>query len=154
MEISLGNKPSSSHFPLYTYTRFLTVPPHFQCTKKLAQPSRIHFTKKSSGKGSSGWLQLVFRCASISWRHVGESVSERLMFLRFCQILGISSGFLQAIFRLSSASLQAHLQAIFRHIGISSGISSGDLQAYLQAMFKHKFRHIFKHIIRHIISLW
>ena len=30
----------------------------------------------------------LFRCASISWTHVGESaVTESLMFLRFCQIL-------------------------------------------------------------------
>ena len=35
---------------------------------------------------------ILFRCASISWIHVGESVSHWFMFLGFCQILGISSG--------------------------------------------------------------
>ena len=39
----------------------------------------------------------IFRCASISWIHVGESVSQSVMFLRFCLFflsfsLGISIG--------------------------------------------------------------
>ena len=37
----------------------------------------------------------VFRCASVSWIHVGESVTQWVMFLRFGQILGI----LQTFFR-------------------------------------------------------
>ena len=50
---------------------------------------------------------IIFRCASISWIHVGESVSESFMFLRFCQILGIFSGCAQDMFKVCSECVQS-----------------------------------------------
>ena len=45
-------------------------------------------------------LHTHFRCTSFSWIHVGEWLTQLLMFLRFCQILGISSGYIKGISRV------------------------------------------------------
>ena len=44
--------------------------------------------------------------ASLGSMLESESVSESLTFLRFCQILGISSGYLQGMFRVCSECVQ------------------------------------------------
>ena len=59
----------------------------------------------------------IFRCASISWIHVGEWVSGWVMFLRFCQFLGISSGYLQGMFRVCSEYVQSMFRVCsFHHL--------------------------------------
>ena len=50
------------------------------------------------------YIQSVFRCASISWISVEES---SVIILKFCQILDISSGYVQGMFRVSSEFLQS-----------------------------------------------
>ena len=60
------------------------------------------------------YIDHLFRCASISWIHVGESVTQSFMFLRFCQIFGIYSGMfrvcsecVQSVFRVCSECVQS-----------------------------------------------
>ena len=45
--------------------------------------------------------------ASLGSMLEGQSVTESLMFLRFCQILGISSGCVQDMFRVFSECVQS-----------------------------------------------
>ena len=115
-----------------------------------------------------------FRCAGISWIHVGKWVSYSC-FWDFVKSWACRQqhiwGYLQAIFRLSSGSHQdlfklssGPLQAIFRlSSGISSAISSGIfwayvqaylhacLQAYLQAYLRAYLRAYLQAYLRHIL---
>ena len=88
----------------------------------------------------SGFQDLgVFRCAKISWLHVGESVSHSVInFLRFCWILGISRVY------------HRHISGIYISwacLGLFLGIT----RAYYELIFRHIFRRIFWHIFRHIL---
>ena len=65
--------------------------------RKLLQP--LQGTPEGIEKGC-----IIFRYASISWIHVGESVSD---FLRFGRILGISSEYVQGMFRVGSECVQS-----------------------------------------------
>ena len=49
-------------------------------------------------------LIVVFRCASISW--ICWRLSQWFTFLRFCQILGISSEYVQSMFSVCSECVQ------------------------------------------------
>ena len=62
--------------------------------------SRITWNAVSRAKRVPGTCLLrdIFRCASISWIYVGDS----LIFLRFWQILGISSECAQSVLRVCS----------------------------------------------------
>ena len=94
--------------------------------------------------GCNSFLDALTSLGSMLESH---SVSGQVMFLRFCQILGISSGYLQTIIRLSSG----YLQAI---IWLSSGYLQAYLQAYLGHIYRHIFRHIFRHFYRHILGIY
>ena len=65
------------------------------------------FEKKSwsnqAGTILAFFVLFLFRCASISWIHVGDW----FMFLRFCQIFGMSSGYVQGMLRVCSGCVQS-----------------------------------------------
>ena len=61
--------------------------------------------------GKERGTQGLFRCASISWIHVGESLSQWVMNFRFCQILGISSDYIQRMFRVFSGYVHSMFRA-------------------------------------------
>ena len=66
-------------------------------------------------------LNLLDALASLGFMLESQCVTESFMFVRFCQILGISSGYLQGIFRVGSVYGQGmvrvcsgYVQGMFR----------------------------------------
>ena len=64
------------------------------------------------------YIQSVFRCASISWISVEES---SVIILKFCQILDISSGYVQGMFRVCSEYVQSGFRVGSEQGGIKWG---------------------------------
>ena len=84
-------------------------------------------------------LSFLDALASFGSMLESDSVSHSLMFLRFCQILGISSGYVQSMFRVCSEYVQgmesdslSHVFEILSNLGHIIRLSSG----YVQGMFR------------------
>ena len=70
--------------------------------------------------------------ASLGSMLESQSVSQWVMFLRFCQILGISSGYLQGMFRVCSG----YIQGMFRVCSEYGQSMFRVCSEYVQSMFR------------------
>ena len=82
----------------------------------------------------------LFRCASISWMHVGESLINVFeILLNLGHIFRVCSEYVQSMFRVCSE----YAQGMFRYVQIMISVCSGYVQSmfrvcseYVQSMFR------------------
>ena len=67
--------------------------------------------------------------ASLGSMLESQSVSQSFMFLRFCQILGISSGYLQSVFRVCSKCVQSVFKVCSKCVQSAFRVRSGCVQS-------------------------